>query len=97
MLAGEVWGAIVVCVMIWGSVLWMLERLSHWITGRRYLSFTSSIFYGWGLLLEDHPFEPPPSASSQVSGIHFFFLHLTCYINQNVLNFQSMKHYTSDI
>ena len=68
-LAGEVWGAIVVSVMVWGSVLWVLERSSHWITGRRYLSFSSSIFYGWGLLLEDHPFEPPPSPSSQVNSI----------------------------
>ncbi|MPC28146.1 Glutamate receptor ionotropic, delta-1 [Portunus trituberculatus] len=65
---GEVWGAIVVCVMVWGTVLWVMERLSHWISGRRYLSFTSSIFYGWGLLLEDHPFEPPPSPPSQVGG-----------------------------
>ncbi|XP_063870824.1 glutamate receptor-like [Scylla paramamosain] len=65
-LEGEVWGAIVMCVMIWGSVLWVMERLSHWISGRRYLSFTSSIFYGWGLLLEDHPFEPPPSPASQM-------------------------------
>ncbi|XP_063869656.1 glutamate receptor-like [Scylla paramamosain] len=65
-LEGEVWGAIVMCVMIWGSVLWMMERLSHWISGRRYLSFTSSIFYGWGLLLEDRPFEPPSTTSSQI-------------------------------
>ena len=64
---GEVWGAVVVCVMVWGSVLWVLEKSSHWMTGRRYLSFSSSIFYGWGLLLEDHPFEPPPSLASQVS------------------------------
>ncbi|XP_063870826.1 uncharacterized protein LOC135106004 isoform X2 [Scylla paramamosain] len=65
-LEGEVWGAIVVCVMVWGTVLWVMERLSHWISGRRYLSLTSSIFYGWGLLLEDHPFEPPPSPPSQM-------------------------------
>ena len=63
---GEVWGAIVVCVMVWGTVLWVVERLSHWITGGRYLSFSSSIFYGWGLLLEDHPFEPPSYPASQV-------------------------------
>ncbi|XP_045101495.1 glutamate receptor ionotropic, kainate 4-like [Portunus trituberculatus] len=65
-LEGEVWGAIVVCVMVWGTVLWVMERLSHWITGRRYFSFSSSIFYGWGLLLEDHPFEPPSNPASQI-------------------------------
>ena len=79
-LAGEVWGAIVVSVMVWGSVLWILERSSHWITGRRYLSFSSSIFYGWGLLFEDHPFEPPPSPSSQVNSILFQNLYACQYI-----------------
>ena len=79
--AGEVWGAIVVSVMVWGSAMWMLGRLSQWITGRRYLSFSSSIFYGWGLLLEDRPFEPPSSPSGQVNSMIFNYVYLYEHID----------------
>ncbi|XP_063869660.1 glutamate receptor ionotropic, delta-2-like [Scylla paramamosain] len=75
-LEGEVWGAIVVCVMVWGTVLWVMERLFHWITGRRYLSFSSSIFYGWGLLLQDHPFKPPSNPTSQILVVFWLLVYL---------------------
>ncbi|MPC36940.1 Glutamate receptor ionotropic, delta-2 [Portunus trituberculatus] len=41
-------------------------RLRHWRLGGRRVSLSSSVFYGWGLLLEDIPYDPPTNPTGQV-------------------------------
>lgn len=66
MLTAQVWIGVVVSVMAWGTILWMLQKLWHWMYGGRQFSLASSVFYGWGLLLEDIPYEPPANPTGQV-------------------------------
>ena len=66
MLTGQVWIGVVICVMVWRMILWTLEKLRHWMLGGRHLSLSSSVFYGWGILLEDIPYDPPTNLTGQV-------------------------------
>ncbi|XP_063869623.1 probable glutamate receptor [Scylla paramamosain] len=65
-LEANVWAGVVLSVFAWGAILWLMQMCWHWISGGRRLSFSSSIFYGWAVLLEDHPYHPPVNTSSQV-------------------------------
>ncbi|XP_063869662.1 glutamate receptor-like [Scylla paramamosain] len=65
-LEATVWIAVVLSVFAWGTTLWLMQMGWHWISGGRRLSFSTSIFYGWAVLLEDHPYQSLVNASSQV-------------------------------
>ncbi|KAK8377099.1 hypothetical protein O3P69_013629 [Scylla paramamosain] len=65
-LEGHVWLGVVVSVMVWSAGLWVLQKLRHWRLEGRHVSFSSSVFYGWGLLLEDIPYDPPANPTGQV-------------------------------
>ena len=62
----KVWLAVVVGTLVWSVVLWLLLKVKQndWVKDQ--LSLASSLFYGWGLLLEDHPYDPPISIAGQV-------------------------------
>ncbi|KAK8400949.1 hypothetical protein O3P69_002614 [Scylla paramamosain] len=62
---GTLWVAVVVGTFVWGVALWVLLMIKHDVTERHRLSLASSLFYGWGLLLEDHPYEPPVTIAGQ--------------------------------
>ncbi|XP_063868260.1 glutamate receptor ionotropic, delta-2-like isoform X1 [Scylla paramamosain] len=63
---GTLWVAVVVGTFVWGVALWVLLMIKHDVTERHRLSLASSLFYGWGLLLEDHPYEPPVTIAGQM-------------------------------
>ncbi|KAK8400952.1 hypothetical protein O3P69_002617 [Scylla paramamosain] len=62
---GTLWVAVVVGTFVWGVALWVLLMIKHDVTERHRLSLASSLFYGWGLLLEDHPYDPPVTIAGQ--------------------------------
>ena len=64
---------VVVCVMVWSMILWTLQKLRHWMLEERHLSLSSSLFYGWGILLEDIPYDPPTNPTGQV------IIHISLY------------------
>ncbi|XP_063870822.1 glutamate receptor ionotropic, delta-2-like isoform X1 [Scylla paramamosain] len=66
-LEGEVWLSVVGGVILWSTSLWLMQKLGQKVMhGRRSASFASSVFYGWGLLLEDHPYDPPTNLTGQI-------------------------------
>lgn len=65
-LLGMVWVATIVGTMVWGVTLWVLLKLKQDISEKHQLSLASSLFYGWGLLLEDQPYDPPVNTAGQV-------------------------------
>ncbi|XP_045101491.1 glutamate receptor ionotropic, kainate 5-like [Portunus trituberculatus] len=65
-LEGEVWVSVMVGVILWSTSLWLMQKLGQNVVhGRSSASFASSVFYGWGLLLEEHPYHPPANLSGQ--------------------------------
>ncbi|MPC60902.1 putative glutamate receptor [Portunus trituberculatus] len=63
---GIVWLIVVVSVMVWGVMLWCLLRIRNRVSQGSSMDIASSLFYGWGLLLEDRPYEPPANLTGQV-------------------------------
>lgn len=57
---------VVVVTMVWGITLWVLLRIKQSVSESHRMSLASSLFYGWGLLLEDQPYDPPVSIAGQV-------------------------------
>lgn len=72
----RVWLWTVVSVVVWGVTLWLLMRIRHLTTKGRRFDLPSALFYGWGLLLEDRPYEPPDNPTGQAS-----LLRLTSFIH----------------
>ncbi|MPD05826.1 putative glutamate receptor [Portunus trituberculatus] len=65
-LEGEVWVSVMVGVILWSTSLWLMQKLGQKVVhGRNSATFASSVFYGWGLLLEEHPYHPPANPSGQ--------------------------------
>ncbi|XP_045122783.1 uncharacterized protein LOC123511189 isoform X2 [Portunus trituberculatus] len=65
---GIVWLIVVVSVMVWGVMLWCLLRIRNRVSQGSSMDIASSLFYGWGLLLEDRPYEPPANLTGQTMG-----------------------------
>ncbi|XP_050691576.1 glutamate [NMDA] receptor subunit 1-like [Eriocheir sinensis] len=63
----SVWAGVVSAVMVWSVTLWLLLRAGESLSRIPSMSLYSSLFYGWGLLLEDQPYEPPASSTGQAS------------------------------
>ncbi|KAK8400951.1 hypothetical protein O3P69_002616 [Scylla paramamosain] len=47
-------------------MLWLLLRIRSGALQGPSMGIASSLFYGWGLLLEDRPYEPPTNLTGQV-------------------------------
>ncbi|XP_071530445.1 glutamate receptor ionotropic, delta-2-like [Panulirus ornatus] len=63
---GELWFALLVSVMVWGTILWLLQRTWWWLTGGRKVRYSTSLLYGWGVLVEQACTDPSVSISAQV-------------------------------
>ncbi|XP_071535567.1 probable glutamate receptor [Panulirus ornatus] len=64
--AGEVWITIIIYTSVSGVILWILESGWSRVSGHRTITFASSVFYSWGLLLEEPAAYIPPHVSGQV-------------------------------
>ncbi|KAK8400954.1 hypothetical protein O3P69_002619 [Scylla paramamosain] len=64
--SGTVWVAVVAGTMVWGAALWLLISIKRNSSERHLLNLSSSLFYGWGLLLEDQPYHPPAFSAGQL-------------------------------
>ncbi|XP_050705405.1 glutamate receptor U1-like [Eriocheir sinensis] len=60
-LEGTVWVSMVAGVMVWSLTLWALLRIIQTGAEKHPMKLTRALFYGWGLLLEDTPYDPPDS------------------------------------
>ncbi|XP_050709223.1 uncharacterized protein LOC126994015 [Eriocheir sinensis] len=56
-----VWVSMVAGVMVWSLTLWALLRIIQTGAEKHPMKLTRALFYGWGLLLEDTPYDPPDS------------------------------------
>ncbi|KAK3885128.1 hypothetical protein Pcinc_010610 [Petrolisthes cinctipes] len=56
-----------VSVVVWGVSVWLLQKVWPCALGGLNLNLSSSIFYGWGLMLEDPPEEPPSNLTGQMA------------------------------
>lgn len=63
---GEVWIGLLISVLLWGVLLWIVQKLFMILTGKRGVQFGRSLVYGWGTLLEQPPSDPSISISGQV-------------------------------
>lgn len=63
---GEVWIGLLISVLLWGVLLWIVQKLFMILTGKRGVHFSMSLVYGWGTLLEQPPSDPSISISGQV-------------------------------
>lgn len=59
-----VWVTVLVTIVLWAVTLWLLLRLWARMARVRRLSLASSIFYAWGLLL-DEPYRTPAGSSGK--------------------------------
>ncbi|XP_071546556.1 glutamate receptor ionotropic, kainate 4-like [Panulirus ornatus] len=65
-LTGELWVLIAASTFVFGVVLWLLQRVWSSLSGERSLGLGSTIFYSWGVLLEDPPTDPPANVSGRM-------------------------------
>ncbi|XP_071546557.1 glutamate receptor ionotropic, kainate 4-like [Panulirus ornatus] len=70
---GELWVLIAACTFVFGVVLWLLQRVWSSLSGERNPRLASTIFYSWGVLLEDPPTHPPANVSGRML-VGFWFL-----------------------
>ncbi|XP_071546559.1 glutamate receptor ionotropic, kainate 4-like [Panulirus ornatus] len=63
---GELWVLIAACTLVFGVVLWLLQRVWSSLSGERNPRLASTIFYSWGVLLEDPPTDPPANVSGRI-------------------------------
>ncbi|XP_071524522.1 glutamate [NMDA] receptor subunit 1-like [Panulirus ornatus] len=64
--ADDVWVMIIVFTSLAGLVLWLLQKTWSSTSGLRFARLDSTIFYMWGVLLQDPPNHPPTNISGQV-------------------------------
>ena len=58
--------SVVAGVLLWSTSLWLIQKVGQKVVnGRSSVSLASSVFYGWGVLLEDNPYDPPTNLSGQ--------------------------------
>ncbi|XP_071546566.1 uncharacterized protein [Panulirus ornatus] len=60
------WLLLLVSIVGWGTTLWLLQKAWSWVSGGRGLNLSSSLFYSWGIMLEDPPNDPPKNITAQV-------------------------------
>ncbi|XP_071535577.1 glutamate receptor ionotropic, kainate 2-like [Panulirus ornatus] len=64
--AGEMWLALMASVLVWGMILWLLQRVWRWVAGGPGVKFSIALLYGWGAVMEQPPPDPTVSVSGQV-------------------------------
>ncbi|KAK4301577.1 hypothetical protein Pmani_026355 [Petrolisthes manimaculis] len=62
----EVWLAVVAITAVWGTSLWLFQKVWPLALGGKTFSFNSAIFYSWGVMLEDPPADPPNNLTGQL-------------------------------
>ncbi|XP_064113877.1 glutamate receptor-like [Macrobrachium nipponense] len=62
----NVWIYLVLSVMVWGTSLWLLEKMRSGLTGEKSMTLNRSIFYSWAVVLEDPPPKPPRHITGQM-------------------------------
>ncbi|XP_071546562.1 glutamate receptor ionotropic, kainate 4-like [Panulirus ornatus] len=69
----ELWVVMAICTFVFGVVLWLLQRVWSSLSGERNPRLASTIFYSWGVLLDDPPTHPPANVSGRML-VGFWFL-----------------------
>nr|XP_053641767.1 uncharacterized protein LOC128695285 [Cherax quadricarinatus] len=62
---GELWLMLLLSVVVWGVILWLLQRAWQWMTGGRGVKLSTIFMYGCGALMEQSPPDPPVSVSGR--------------------------------
>ncbi|XP_068238917.1 glutamate receptor ionotropic, delta-2-like [Palaemon carinicauda] len=62
----NVWAYLVLSIVIWGVSFWLLGEVRSKFTGERSLTLNESLFYSWGIILEEPPPRPPRHSTGQV-------------------------------
>ncbi|KAK4329280.1 hypothetical protein Pmani_000315 [Petrolisthes manimaculis] len=65
-MTGEVWLAVVVIAAVWGTTLWLFQKVWPLALGGKRFSFNLALFYSWGIMLEDPPTRPPNNLTGQL-------------------------------
>ncbi|XP_069951449.1 uncharacterized protein [Cherax quadricarinatus] len=65
-LSRELWLSLLACVTVWGVILWLLQKVWWWLTGKRGVNFVSILLYGWGALLANLPSDPSVNKAGKV-------------------------------
>ncbi|KAK4301575.1 hypothetical protein Pmani_026353 [Petrolisthes manimaculis] len=63
---GNVWLAVVVSAAVWGTTLWLFQKVWPLALGGKMFSLNLALFYSWGVMLEDPPTRPPNNLTGQV-------------------------------
>ncbi|XP_069169888.1 glutamate receptor ionotropic, kainate glr-3-like [Procambarus clarkii] len=64
--SGELWVALLVSVVAWGTTLWLQQRVWQWsVVGLR-VELSAALLYSWGALLQTPPTVPSVSSSGRV-------------------------------
>ncbi|XP_069951694.1 glutamate receptor ionotropic, delta-1-like isoform X2 [Cherax quadricarinatus] len=63
---GELWLAVLVSVVVWGVILWLLQRAWRWVTGGNGVKFSTAFMYCWAALVVQSVPDPPVSDSGRV-------------------------------
>ncbi|XP_069190877.1 glutamate receptor ionotropic, delta-1-like [Procambarus clarkii] len=63
---GELWLALLVSVVVWSVILWLLQKVWHWLVGGREVKFQNAIMFGWGSLVGQPPLDPSTNVSGQL-------------------------------
>ncbi|XP_069951695.1 uncharacterized protein [Cherax quadricarinatus] len=62
---GELWLAVLVSVVVWGVILWLLQRAWRWVTGGNGVKFSTAFMYCWAALVVQSVPDPPVSDSGR--------------------------------
>ncbi|XP_066962059.1 probable glutamate receptor [Macrobrachium rosenbergii] len=62
----NVWIYLVLSIMVWGTSLWLLEKMRSRLTGERSMTLHRAIFYSWAVVLDDPPPKPPKYSAGQI-------------------------------
>ncbi|XP_071546558.1 glutamate receptor ionotropic, kainate 4-like [Panulirus ornatus] len=93
---GELWVLIAACTLAFGVVLWLLQMVWSSLSGERNPRLTSTIFYSWGVLLDDPPTDPPANVSGRML-VGFWFLSCmvigTAYRSSLIAHLAVQKHF----
>ncbi|XP_069951446.1 glutamate receptor-like [Cherax quadricarinatus] len=62
----ELWLTLLTSVVLWGVIMWILQRVWWWVTGTHTVNFVTILLYGWGALLANLPSDPSVNKAGKV-------------------------------
>ncbi|XP_069951698.1 glutamate receptor ionotropic, delta-1-like isoform X2 [Cherax quadricarinatus] len=96
---GELWLAVLVSVVVWGMILWLLQRAWRWVTGGNGVKFSAAFMYCWAALVEQSLPDPPVSDSGRMLVISWlvFCLVITTGYSSSLIAHMTIQGKTKPI